>query len=241
MNATGKQKESGKMRRNFFTLIELLVVIAIIAILAAMLLPALNQARERARASNCMSNFKQIGTMCLLYANDYSDYLPGGYPEQGFINPWYNSLSPYLPGKYDSSETHWNKLLTCPSDSNFDPGDGGSNYGPAVGKENYYGMAAGGMVTLTAPSKYCKLSLVKSPGNTPYWVEVRNSTHYCIEPSSFLNSDGVNRDVHSKRSNLLFSDGHAESVEETVWLQTGPNNLDAWAYHFVLAYDKPSW
>src|SRR5580700_10211906 len=78
------------MRRAGFTLIELLVVIAIIAILAALLLPALGKAKDSAKTTQCLSNLKQLETCYQMYCNDFNDLLPpnGGTAATGATNSW---------------------------------------------------------------------------------------------------------------------------------------------------------
>ncbi|MCQ2397109.1 MAG: type II secretion system GspH family protein, partial [Lentisphaeria bacterium] len=133
------------MRKNF-TLIELLVVIAIIAIMTSMLLPALTNAREKARAISCVNNMKQIQLGNLLYTNDNDDFLPplnyiAGDGDAGFGTSirqdsytWF-TLNPIVPGTpmtsndwywkdqaawVDNNEVEnsaWHKILLCPSGS----------------------------------------------------------------------------------------------------------------------------
>jgi prepilin-type N-terminal cleavage/methylation domain-containing protein len=112
-----KKKRSTPRTRLGFTLIELLVVIAIIAILAAMLLPALSSAREKAYQSTCLNKLKNLHLATFMYHDDFEQFPLGWYSGVGgTFNIWYSQINPYIAKtseKWTGSDVFW-----CPADEN---------------------------------------------------------------------------------------------------------------------------
>lgn len=200
-----------------FTLIELLVVIAIIAILAGMLLPALNNARERSRSARCQANLKSMSTYCILYSDDYDGYIPNhgySYRKNGSADYWWQT---YLIKEYFGKE---NRALTvCPSAKpilDADAKDRGSSWlGVNYGMNNH--AVLGDHTAYYDLPKNRKLSQMELPSGGAMMVENYGSGYWKPELQTWTTGDSKNDGannaffVHNKTANVAFLDGHIEN------------------------------
>ena len=235
------------MQKKKFTLIELLVVIAIIGILASMLLPALQKARQKTYMAVCGSQQKQQGTSIYMYVDSNDGYLPGVHTAAGGVMIWATRIKQYMDDSYDifncpaqDQEAWWEEDIT---------GSGAEEYGYKTGEQRVthnnrkfgYGMndwgtdgfdrgrqlGLGNHIQSPDQKGRLKLTQVVAPSDhiatgdsTP-----NKSWDFVMDPT---NSNEYPGSVHFSGAMIMFTDGHVNFYKQYILIGLSDDMKRLW-------------
>jgi len=226
------------MKKNRFTLIELLVVIAIIAILAGMLLPALQSARERGRMARCLNNLKQWGNGLLFYENQYNDFFfprthclrSGGAETTAWNNPNSMIRDIVAPGTSDEDWQKGRGINGCPTRTDNDTYLTYKSGVPEVTKcdkgrtARFYSYTLNSDLTGTMGTVHKATQLLRP---SQFIVITEGNTYNFTTQSYYLTGTHRVELRHNKESslNICWADGHSSSITDSDFLRYGRTDV----------------